>query len=78
MWDKHMPHTHKKDFHPKPLSFAKMFFFDVSKNLIITQQRFEKTIWNADFYLKIFQRVRFLKKNYMSDFEIKILQPVTF
>ena len=49
----------KKNFYTKLSSLSTKMFFGDGSTLIIYQQESEKTIWKADFELKILQRFRF-------------------
>ena len=57
MWDKRMPHTHKRVFYPKLFSLFDKLFFDVGNILIIFQRESEKTRYKPNFELKLVQLV---------------------
>ena len=70
-----MPHTRKKSFHPKPLSFSNKLFFNVGRTLIIIQRESEKTFWKEDSEKVFYNLSDFLKKkNNASDFDLKVSQ----
>ena len=49
MLGKHMTHTHKTAFYPKPLSFSNKLFFEVGNTLILIQPEPEKKIQKAEY-----------------------------
>ena len=65
MGNKHMPHTHKKAFHTKPLFFSHKLISDGDNTLIILPRESGKTVQKSDFDFEVLQRVGFQIKRFL-------------